>query len=261
MRFKIQQTAGSRLNIDDIAITSNPNVPVINPFIDIDAVDAMEAVQGGNSTIVSTTISGVENGEDINVAVEGNFEISLNRTTWSTTLTLDPTGEVIYVRIADTGTVGEFDGTLSARTSRVSAYADLHGTVNAKPIQLGDVNMDGSVNISDVADLINYLLNGDASNIDMDAADVDQDGSIKISDVTELINKLLNPSSAKVAWCAYPADGGILCEYYSGELLEVYDFEGNCCAQMMSKGVETLALPAGIYVVASDTTSLKVVVK
>ena len=261
VRFKIQQTAGSRLNIDDIAITSNPNVPVINPFIDIDAVDAMEAVQGGNSTIVSTTISVVENGEDISVAVEGNFEISLNRTAWSTTLTLDPTGEVIYVRIADTGTVGEFYGTLSARTSRVSAYADLHGTVNAKPIQLGDVNMDGAINISDVTYLIYYLLNGDESNIDMDAADVDQDGFVRISDVTELINKLLNPTSAKVAWCAYPTDGGILCENYSGEMLEVYDFEGNCCARMVSKGVETLALPAGIYVVASNTTSLKVVVK
>ncbi len=261
VRFKILQTAGSRLNIDDIAITSNPGTPVINPFIDIEAVGSMEAEQGGTSTIVSTTISGVENGEDINVTVEGNFEISLNRSTWSRTLTLDPTGEVIYVRIADTGTVGEYYGKLSARTSRVSAYADLHGTVNAKPIQIGDVNMDGAVNISDVADLVNYLLNGDESNIDMDAADVDQDGFIKISDVTELINKLLSPSSAKLAWCAYPSDGGILCENYSGEMLEVYDFDGNCCAQMMSKGVETLALPAGIYIVASDTISLKVVVK
>ena len=261
VRFKITQTAGSRLNIDDIAITSNPNVPVIIPFIDITSIGAMEAEQDENSTIVSTTVSGVENNENITLAVEGNFQISLNRTSWSSTLTLNPSGEVVYVRIADTGTVGEYDGTLSARTSRASAYADLYGIVNAKQIKTGDVNMDGVVNISDVADLINYLLNGDGSNIDLVAADVDKDGNVKISDVTALISELLNPTSANLAWCAYPADGGILCENYSGEMLEVYDFDGNCCAQMMSRGVETIALPAGIYIVASDTTSLKVVVK
>ncbi|MBR6489749.1 MAG: choice-of-anchor J domain-containing protein, partial [Muribaculaceae bacterium] len=32
VRFKIQQTAGARLNIDDIAITSNPGQIVINPM-------------------------------------------------------------------------------------------------------------------------------------------------------------------------------------------------------------------------------------
>jgi len=56
----------------------------------------------------------------------------------------------------------------------------------------GDVNGDGQVKISDVTALINYLLSGDASAINLDAADCNQNGEIKIADVTALINYLLS---------------------------------------------------------------------
>ena len=261
VRFKIQQTAGLRLNIDDIAITSNPNVPVINPFIDITAIAAIEAEQGGNSTIVSTTVSGVENSENIRLTVDGNFEISLNRSTWSRSLTLDPTGEVVYVRLADTGAVGEYEGTLSARTSQVSAYADIQGTVTARPVMLGDVNMDGSLTIADVTLLISYVLSGSANNFDELAADVNQDEDINIADITKLIGMVLLRQKMSLTWNAYPVDGGIYCENYSNEMIEVYDMDANCRAVVMSGNNVTIDLPAGIYVVAGDTKSRKVVVK
>jgi len=56
------------------------------------------------------------------------------------------------------------------------------------------VNGDGQVKISDVTALINYLLSGDASAINLDAADCNQNGEIKIADVTALINYLLSSS-------------------------------------------------------------------
>ena len=262
VRFKFNQTAGSRLNIDDIAITSNNSTPVINPFIHITAIAAIEAEQGASSSVVSADISGVENNEDITVSVDGNFEISLNRNTWSRTLTLDPSGEVIYVRLADTNTVGEYYGTLSARTSQVSAYADIQGTVTAKPVLLGDVNMDDILTIADVTKLINYLLSGSApAPFNVDAADVNQDTFITIADVTRLINIILSGTASLTTWNAYPADGGILCENHSGEMLEIYDFDGNCSAVVMPETVTTVDLPVGIYIVASDTESRKVVVK
>ena len=58
----------------------------------------------------------------------------------------------------------------------------------------GDVNGDGNVNISDVTALINYLLGGSASDINMTAADCNTDGSVTIIDVTALINYLLGGS-------------------------------------------------------------------
>jgi hypothetical protein len=56
----------------------------------------------------------------------------------------------------------------------------------------GDVNGDGQVKIGDVTTLINYLLSGDASGINLQAADCDQNGQVKIADVTALINYLLS---------------------------------------------------------------------
>ena len=55
---------------------------------------------------------------------------------------------------------------------------------------IGDVNRDGVRDISDVTDLIDYLL-GLNSDIDLNAADVDEDTEITINDVTSLIDMLL----------------------------------------------------------------------
>ena len=56
----------------------------------------------------------------------------------------------------------------------------------------GDVDDNGEVKIGDVAALINYLLNGDSSSINLQAADCDQNNEVKIGDVTVLINFLLS---------------------------------------------------------------------
>jgi hypothetical protein len=55
--------------------------------------------------------------------------------------------------------------------------------------EIGDVNTDGAVNISDVTALIDYLLG--SGNINTDYADLNGDSAINISDVTSLIDKLL----------------------------------------------------------------------
>ena len=57
-----------------------------------------------------------------------------------------------------------------------------------------DVNGDGRVTIKDVTDLINFLLSGDDTGININAADCNQNGEIKITDVTYLINYLLSGS-------------------------------------------------------------------
>ena len=56
----------------------------------------------------------------------------------------------------------------------------------------GDVNGDGVVNIADVTALIDYLLSGSASGVNMAAADCNQDSSVNIADVTALIDYLLS---------------------------------------------------------------------
>ena len=55
----------------------------------------------------------------------------------------------------------------------------------------GDVNMDGNITIADVTALIDYLLDGDDSVIDLAAADTNLEGNVTIADVTTLIDYLL----------------------------------------------------------------------
>ena len=257
VRFKIAQTAGARLNIDDIAITSNP--AVVEPTLTITAPGAIDAVQGDASPIVSGSVSAENNTQAITLTVDGNFEVSLNKVNWASTITLDPTGETYYVRLKSTAVIGSYEGSMVASVGNKQVYADVQGVVHAR---LGDVNMDGSVTITDVTDLIDYLL-ASGTVIDEAAADVSGDNKVGVSDVTALIDLLLDPVvTMNKAWDAMPTMGGIFIENLcDGEMLEIYDMDGNCKAVVTNSGGSTVELPAGIYLVSGDTRSRKVVVK
>ena len=53
---------------------------------------------------------------------------------------------------------------------------------------LGDVNGDGSLNVSDIVLMVNLILNLDYN----DYSDINQDGILNILDVIELVNAILN---------------------------------------------------------------------
>ena len=72
-------------------------------------------------------------------------------------------------------------------------FADETCTVTQTSTALrGDVDGNGLVNISDVTALIDYLLSGNTSSINLSAADCDQNDQVNISDVTALIDYLLS---------------------------------------------------------------------
>ena len=97
------------------------------------------------------------------------------------------------------GWYGNYDGyfdiaLLDVRGLQFNAYQDM--AINFVPDAslmglTGDVNNDGKVNITDVTELIDYLLNSESTQINTANADVDGNGAINITDVTELIDKLL----------------------------------------------------------------------
>ena len=59
-------------------------------------------------------------------------------------------------------------------------------------VLIGDVNNSGDVSIADVTALIDYLLNGDATGLNLTAADCNDSGDVSIADVTALIDYLLS---------------------------------------------------------------------
>ena len=259
VRFKFQQTVGARVNIDDIAIYA-PLQPQNDPQVYFDgAIQALTAEQDGESSISEVTVVTEYNDQPVIVTVNDNFELSLDQQTWSTELTLDPTGETFYVRLASTAVEGSFEGVITATAGTATAYADIEGEVTAPAYILGDVDMDGKVGISDVSALVDYILSGDVTPFNVLAADVDQNGTIGISDASNLIDLILQGSSAAMKWTALPAQGGIKVDNPAGVTLEVYDLEANLVATL--SGAATIEVPAGVYLVTSDKRSRKVVVK
>ena len=260
VRIKILQTSGKRLNVDDIAITTNPSSSV-EATLTIGTIPSIEVMQGNASPAVGVKITSENNSQAITLTVSDNFQVSLDRRTWSNEVTLDPSGETVFLRLVNTDVPGVFGGYMVARAGNVEVTADFEAVVHST-VTLGDVNKDGNVNISDVTMLIDYLLGSVAEDgFDANAADVNQDSSINISDVTSLIDMLLNGTASMMqakGWDALPAPNGIAITT-SGEMLEVYDFDANLVASVRDSGL--VELPAGVYVVTSDTESRKVVVK
>ena len=83
------------------------------------------------------------------------------------------------------------DGTTMIIVSSVDGQAVPDACMVTVYTEIGDVNCDGYVNISDVTDLIDYLLSGNGDSVSMTNADCDKDGSVNIADVTTLIDYLL----------------------------------------------------------------------
>ena len=87
--------------------------------------------------------------------------------------------------------VGLAEGTTMIVVSSVDGQAVPDACMVTVYTEIGDVNCDGFVNISDVTDLIDYLLSGNGDSVSKTNADCDKDGSVNIADVTTLIDYLL----------------------------------------------------------------------
>ena len=89
-------------------------------------------------------------------------------------------------------TVTNAEGTTTIALAEVQNLYFSNDGSTTPVYQKGDVNMDGQVNIADVTALIDYLLSGDATNINVEAANVNEDDAVNIADVTALIDMLLS---------------------------------------------------------------------
>lgn len=259
VRFKFQQTAGARVNIDDIAIYA-PVQEEPEPKVYFgSAIDTVTAIQGSMSTISEVTVITEDNDQPVVVTVDDNFELSRDQQSWAQELTLDASGETFYVRLLSTAEEGLYESVITATAGTATAYADIEGEVTAPNIIIGDINMDGLVNISDVTILIDFLLGNEVSPFDSQAADMNPNGDINISDVTMLIDYLLGNNAKTQKWNALPTSGGIKIDNPEAEELEIYDFEGKMVAAVTSNGI--VNTPAGTYFVTSEKRSRKVVVR
>ena len=89
-------------------------------------------------------------------------------------------------------TVTNAEGTATIALTEVQDMYFSNEAGTTPTVLIGDVNKDGEVGIDDVSALVDYLLDSNATGIDLEAADVDGDHEVAIGDVTALIDMLLN---------------------------------------------------------------------
>ena len=87
--------------------------------------------------------------------------------------------------------VGLAEGSTMIVVSSVDGQAVPDACMVTVYTELGDVNCDGYVTISDVSSLIDYLLGSDVAPFKADNADTNKDGHVSIADVAMLIDYLL----------------------------------------------------------------------
>ncbi len=120
----------------------------------------------------------------------------------ATTLTLSITGNAILGEKTFTMVSNEWTTFTTTLTNSTSSSQSVSITftpakrlwldeVNAIGRIVGDTNTDGSVNISDVTTLVDYILNKNPNPCDVNACDVNNDGMVNIADVTALVDIIL----------------------------------------------------------------------
>ena len=75
-------------------------------------------------------------------------------------------------------------------TEEVFLWCEGYFTLGANFL-LGDVNHDGSVNITDVSLTVNHILGNEPPIFFQENADFDQDGNINVADITNIVNYIL----------------------------------------------------------------------
>ena len=136
----------------------------------------------GNVEVTGDVVNGtVQRGETVTFTVT-----PAHGYTTATVQVIAASGEVVSVNLDEA--TGTYYFIMPAANVTIRATFD----VSTEPdFILGDVDRNGMVDISDLTELIDYILTA-RGDIDLLAADVNEDGTIDIADATELIDILLS---------------------------------------------------------------------
>ena len=174
--------------------------------LDLSGCTSLETVDAIDSQIASMNVSNCPNLNSLTIYYNYLTGTAMGNLIASLPTRSGETGNVYAIvdRYPDSGSTDEGNVITPAQVSQANAknwaiyhynwYNNSWEPIAGSSFQRGDINGDGSVNISDVTALIDYLLSGNASGINLTSADCNQDGSVNISDVTALIDYLLSHS-------------------------------------------------------------------
>lgn len=112
-------------------------------------------------------------------------------------------GEVAVITLNISQNIAEGEHPIILRDVRVSDYnsqsyptAYVKSTLNISSYTLGDVNIDGSIDVADFIAVANHILGNTPATFSEQAADVNSDSSIDVADFIGIANMILNQTNA-----------------------------------------------------------------
>lgn len=210
----VELLVGNVINLTSTVAPSNASVRAVewsssNPQVATVSGGAVTALAAGECDIIATCIDkqAICHITVIDATIIINLNIHEAKLLPNHALTLRPTMSPIETALNVTSSnpavaaarlvngviqvVGMAEGTTMIVVSSVDGLAVPDTCQVTVHTEIGDVNCDGYVDISDVTVLIDFLLGAEVSPFNATKADCVNDGEISISDVTMLIDYLL----------------------------------------------------------------------
>ena len=72
------------------------------------------------------------------------------------------------------------------------------GDTQSRVVTDGDANGDDNVNVSDIVEMVNYILGNPSDKFNKVAADVNNDGQVNVTDIVSVVNIILSPNAREL---------------------------------------------------------------
>ena len=139
------------------------------------------------------TLGTATNGHTLNVETLANGDHLF--VLYSMNLNSFKSGELLRIPVKVDNVATSANGklyTIRTATADAVSHACADVSFTAKNYELGDVNGDGKVSVTDVGMMISYILQTNPAGFNKDAADMNGDGKVSVTDVGLAITKILS---------------------------------------------------------------------
>ena len=119
-------------------------------------------------------------------------------------------GEVMTVKLNISKSLSEGEYCVQLKNLVLTEYTDGNATkhtipcveskINVHVYTPGDVNDDGSIDVTDISGVVSFILNTATSGLIERAADVNEDGAVDVTDISGVVNMILNVSASKTSF-------------------------------------------------------------
>ena len=114
---------------------------------------------------------------------------------------IEPIDAERWVQIADTDTPGEYTLLIHGLTidgNYEIEYINGKLTIEEPDFIPGDANSDGNVNVTDIVEIVNYILGHPSAKFNKVAADVNGDGVVNVTDIVSVVNIILSSNAREL---------------------------------------------------------------